>query len=145
LKIFNDNQVEYLIVGGYAVIRYTEPRYTKDIDLWVRADKQNAAAVFKALKDFGAPLSGMSENDFAYEGYFYQVGIPPVRIDILMSITGLKFDEAWNQRVETDFDGVKANFISREDLITAKLAAGRPQEILDAQLLSSSIEEPSKD
>jgi hypothetical protein len=137
LKIFNDNQVEYLVVGGYAVILYAEPRYTKDIDIWVRADPKNAIATFKALKDFGAPLSGMNENDFAYEGYFYQIGIPPARIDILMSITGLKFDEAWDNRVEVDFDGVKANFISKKDLIACKLATGRPQDLLDAERLSS--------
>lgn len=145
LKSFNDNKVEYLIVGGYAVILYAEPRYTKDIDIWVRADQKNAAAIFKALKDFGAPLFGVNENDFAYEGYFYQIGIPPARIDILMSITGLKFDEAWHNRVETDFDGVKANFISKKDLIACKLAAGRPQDIIDAQLLSATTEDSSKD
>ena len=137
LKVFNDNQVEYLIVGGYAVILYAEPRYTKDIDIWVRVNQRNAVAIFKALKEFGAPLSGMSENDFSYEGYFYQIGVPPARIDILMSITGLTFDEAWGNRVEVDFDGVKANFISRKDLIVCKLATGRPQDLIDAELLSA--------
>jgi hypothetical protein len=121
-----------------------EPRYTKDLDIWVRAEQRNAIAIFKALKDFGALLSGMNEQDFAYEGYFYQIGVPSARIDILMSITGLKFDEAWNNGVEVDFDGVKANFISKKDLIACKLATGRPQDLIDAELLSSSETSPEK-
>ena len=89
LKHFNAYHVKYLVIGGYAVIKYTEPRYTKDLDLWVRADQANASAVFQALRAFGAPLVGMTEEDFAHEGYFYQMGVPPVRVDILMSMTGL--------------------------------------------------------
>jgi hypothetical protein len=135
LRLFNDYRVKYLIIGGYAVIKYAEPRYTKDLDLWIRADQDHAAAVFQALREFGAPLAGMSEDDFAHEGYFYQMGVPPVRIDILMSIPGLKFDEAWTRRVEADFDGVPVLFISRADLIASKLASGRPQDLIDADSL----------
>ena len=136
LKHFNAYHVKYLVIGGYAVIKYTEPRYTKDLDLWVRADQANASAVFQALRAFGAPLVGMTEEDFAHEGYFYQMGVPPVRVDILMSMTGLSFAESWKQRVEADFDDLIVPFISREDLITSKLAAGRPQDLIDAALLS---------
>ncbi len=131
LRLFNDYQVKYLIIGGYAVIKYTEPRYTKGPDLWIRADPDNAAAVFQALRAFGAPLAGMTADDFAHEGYFYQMGVPPVRVDILMSIPGLVFDEAWARRVEADFDGVTVLFISRIDLVASKLASGRPQDIID--------------
>src|SRR5256714_52482 len=140
LSIFNDYRVKYLVVGGYAVIKYAEPRYTKDIDLWISADKDNAAAVHKALGAFGAPLTGLTEDDFAHEGYFYQLGVAPVRVDILMSITGLKFDEAWERRVITDFDGVMVSFISKQDLITSKIASGRPQDLIDAQLLTETDE-----
>ncbi len=98
LRLFNDNGVRYLVIGGYAVIQYAEPRYTKDLDLWISADKDNAAAVYKALKEFGAPLAGLAEEDF------YQVGIHPIRVDILMGIPGLEFDSAWQHRVEVDFD-----------------------------------------
>lgn len=136
LKLFNDYQVKYLIIGGYAVIKYTEPRYTKDLDLWIRADQDNAVAVFQALREFGAPLAGMTEDDFAHEGYFYQMGVPPVRVDILMSIPGLVFDEVWACRVEADFDGIPVLFISRADLIASKLAAGRPQDLIDADSLN---------
>ena len=136
LKIFNDNGVKYLVIGGYALIQYAEPRYTKDLDLWVSVDSANANAVFRALAAFGAPLSGLSEKDFSEEGHFYQMGRPPIRVDILMGIPGPSFDDAWRQRSEVDFDGLLVPFISRDDLILAKRAAGRPQDILDADLLS---------
>ena len=138
LKLFNDYQVKYLVVGGYALIQYAEPRYTKDLDLWISADTYNAQAVYRALCDFGAPLSGLNEEDFAEEGYFYQMGVAPVRIDILMGIPGVNFADAWLRRMEVDFDGLKVAFIGREDLIIAKTASGRPQDLLDVQQLSTS-------
>lgn len=136
LRIFNDNQVRYLVIGGYAVVQYAEPRYTKDLDLWTGIDVTNARAVFKALKEFGAPLTDMTEDDFAEEGYFYQMGVPPVRVDVLMGIPGLEFEEAWPKRTLVDFDGLIVNFISKEDLILAKVASGRPQDLIDADLLA---------
>lgn len=135
LRIFNDYSVKYLVVGGYAVIKYAEPRYTKDIDLWISAERDNAIAVYQALRAFGAPLAGLTTDDFAREGYFYQMGVAPVRVDILMSIPGLKFKEAWERREVVDFDGVMMSFISKQDLITSKIASGRPQDLIDAQLL----------
>jgi hypothetical protein len=141
LSAFNDHQVKYLVVGGYAVMKYAEPRYTKDIDLWVGADNTNAAAVYAALRAFGAPLEEMTEDDFAHEGYFYQMGVAPVRVDILMSITGLRFEQAWERRVIVDFDGVTVPFISKQDLIASKLATGRPQDLIDAQLLRDAGED----
>ena len=136
LRTFNDYQIKYLVVGGYTVMNYAEPRYTKDI--WVGTEKENATAVFKALKVFGAPLSGITERDFTLEGYFYQIGVPPVRIDILMSMKGLRFEDAWERRVESDLDGVKAFFISREDLINSKKLVGRPRDLADAEALALS-------
>jgi hypothetical protein len=144
LNLFNAYRVKYLIIGGYAVIKYTEPRYTKDLDLWIRADAKNANAVFQALKDFGAPLTGLTPADFAEEGYFYQMGIPPVRVDILMSISGLTFDEAWPRRVKANFDGVPVLFIHRQDLIASKLAAGRPQDLIDAASLAQAKPHPAE-
>lgn len=135
LRLFNAYRIKYLVIGGYAVIKYTEPRFTKDLDLWIEASQENAQAVFQALKEFGAPLEGMGSEDFAHEGYFYQMGIPPIRVDIMMSIKGVQFDQAWSERVETNFDGVPVGFISRENLIRAKLAAGRPQDLIDVELL----------
>jgi predicted nucleotidyltransferase len=135
LRIFNANNVKYLIIGGYAVIHYAEPRYTKDLEVWISADKDNATAVYKALKEFGAPLAGPTEADFAEEGYFYQMGRPPMRVDILMGIPGLEFEKAWQNRVEVNFDGLTVKFISREDLIASKKASGRPQDLIDVDLL----------
>ena len=88
LRLFNDNIVKYLVIGGYAIIQYAEPRFTKDLDLWISTDTTNAAAVYKALKSFGAPLAGMTEADFAEDGYFYQMGVPPIRVDLMMGIPG---------------------------------------------------------
>jgi hypothetical protein len=135
LRLFNDNNVKYLVIGGYAVIQYAEPRYTKDLDLWISTDVANAKAVFRALKEFGAP-----EDDFAEEGYFYQMGVPPVRVDVLMGIPGLSFAEAWQRRVNVDFDDLSVSFIGKQDLITVKLASGRPQDLLDAKQLQQTDE-----
>jgi hypothetical protein len=137
LNLFNDNNVRYLVIGGYAVIQYGEPRFTKDLDLWISTDKENAGAVYNALKLFGAPLAGLTEEDFAEEGYFYQMGNPPIRIDILMGIPGGDFEQAWGHRNQVDFGSVTVPFISKDDLIKVKLASGRIQDILDVKALSS--------
>ncbi len=135
LRAFNDSEVEYLVIGGYAVMHYSEPRFTKDLDLWVNATAANADRVFRALAAFGAPLAGMKPEDFAKAGTFYQMGRPPVRVDILMSVTGMTFGSAWPNRVLADFGGVIANVVAKADLITIKRALGRPRDILDADEL----------
>jgi hypothetical protein len=94
LRIFNEHSVRYLIVGGYAVIKYTEPRYTKDLDVWIEASPENSRAVFEALRQFGAPLKNISPKDFAKRGSIYQMGRPPARIDVLTSVEGLRFADA---------------------------------------------------
>ncbi len=135
LRLFNANRVRYLVIGGYALMLYAEPHYTKDLDLWISTDAINAEAVYRALREFGAPLADLTAADFAQEGYFYQMGVPPVRVDILMGLPGAVFAEAWPRRLEVDFDGLVVPFISREDLIAAKRAAGRPQDLLDVEEL----------
>jgi hypothetical protein len=129
------------VIGGYALIQYAEPRFTKDLDLWISTDANNAAAVYRALKTFGAPLTDLAESDFSEEGYFYQMGVPPVRVDILMGIPGGDFEQAWRNRNDVDFDGLVVHFISKQDLIKSKKASGRPQDIIDADLLSQRIDE----
>ena len=141
LSIFNVHEVRYLIVGGHAVMLYTEPRYTKDLDLWVEPNKENAVRVFRALATFGAPLSGLSPDDFAEEGFFYQIGVPPVRVDILMSVTGLTFADAWPNRNESQIGRQKAWFIGRADLLRNKRASGRHIDLHDAELLDSTERE----
>ncbi len=135
LRILNDNHVKYLVIGGYAVIQYAEPRFTKDLDLWISTDSFNAAAIYKAMKEFGAPLEGLTEKDFAEEGYFFQIGVAPIRVDILMGIPGADFEDCWQRHIEVDFEGLKVNFISKKDLIASKRASGRPQDLIDADLL----------
>ena len=141
LRVFNDSSVRYLVIGGYAVVQYAEPRYTKDLDLWIGTDSANAVAVFTSLREFGAPLVGLTAADFAAEGFFFQMGMPPIRVDLLMGIPGMAFEDAWQRRVDVDFDGLRVSFISREDLITVKRASGRPQDLIDAELLSQSLRE----
>jgi hypothetical protein len=136
LKIFSDNKVKYLVIGGYAVIQHAEPRFTKDLDLWISTDPENATAVYTSLRQFGAPLEGLTSADFSEEGYFYQMGSPPVRVDVLMGIPGIEFSEAWKRRVDVMFDDLPVTFISRADLIVAKRASGRPQDLIDADLLA---------
>jgi hypothetical protein len=138
LSIFNAQKVKYLIVGGYAVSFHAQPRATKDIDLLIKPDAENARAVYDALGKFGAPLDGLTVEDFIVRDKFFRMGRVPVVVDILPQIKGVDFDHAWQNRVEAVIDphsGLKASFISRADLIASKLAAGRPQDIADAAAL----------
>jgi hypothetical protein len=135
LSAFNARNVRYLVVGGYAVSLYAQPRSTQDIDILIAADVENAGAVFAALQDFGAPLEGLTPNDFAQHGKFFRMGRAPLAVDILLDIDGISFEQAWSNRVEAEIDPstvLKAFFISREDLIANKVASGRPQDIADA-------------
>ena len=136
LRIFNAHNVKYLVIGGYAVVQYSEPRFTKDLDVLISTDSANAEAVFAALREFGAPLTDLTPKDFSEEGFFFQMGVPPVRVDVLMGIPGINFDGCWNRRMEVDFEGLKVNFISKTDLIASKRAAGRPQDLIDADMLA---------
>jgi hypothetical protein len=132
-----------LIVGGYAVIFHAQPRFTRDIDLLIKADPANAQATYSALAAFGAPLRDLRPEDFAERGSFFRFGQDPHGIDILPDIPGVDFDEAWERRVEGVIDpqsGLKAFFISAPDLIAAKLAAGRPQDIADAAAIREAAE-----
>lgn len=138
LSVLNAHNVKYLVVGAHAVSAYAQPRATKDLDIWVKADVDNAQAVYNALARFGAPLEDMTLTDFADKGPFFRMGREPVAIDILTEIPGVDFDVAWDRRVEGVIDlatGLKANFISRDDLITAKLAVGRPQDLADVDAI----------
>jgi hypothetical protein len=135
LKIFEKHKIRYLVVGAYAVMKYTEPRFTKDLDLWIATDPENANSVYVALKEFGAPLANLSADDFTHPDYFYQMGIPPLRVDMMMSIPGVKFEGAWRNREVVELDNLKIPFISRSDLIRGKQASGRPQDKIDIDRL----------
>lgn len=148
LSIFNAQKVKYLIVGGYAVSLHAQPRATKDIDLLIKPDADNAKAVYAALGRFGAPLEGLTAEDFLERDKFFRVGRAPVMVDILPEIKGVDFDRAWQNRVEAVIDpqsGLTASFISSQDLIAAKLAAGRPQDIADLAVLRKAADSHEPD
>ncbi len=134
-KILNDHGVEYLIIGAYAVIYYTAPRYTKDLDIWVRPTPENARKVWAALEKFGAPLADITEKDFTDKEMIYQIGVEPNRIDVMMGVSGLKFSDVWNNRETSTYGGIPIWIISRDDLIRTKETAGRPQDLIDAESL----------
>ncbi len=135
LEAFVKEGVRFLIVGGYAVIRHSEPRYTKDLDIWVSPDPLNAERVFRALDEFGAPLEELTPQDFSRSGYFYTMGRAPGRIDILLDVTGLQFEECWTKRSIVLLGDLEVNYISRDDLIVNKEAVGRLQDLADAEKL----------
>ena len=133
LQLLNEFEVEYLIVGGFAVMKYGEPRYTKDLDVWVHNSPQNSACVVGALRKFGAPLEhdGITTETFTGRQLVYQIGIAPVRIDVLTEITGVEFPGAWGKRVASTFFGVPVHFISLDDLVANKQALGRSSDLKD--------------
>jgi predicted nucleotidyltransferase len=136
LLAFNVHGVEYLIIGGYAVGVYSEPRATKDLDLFIRADIRNSEAVYRALAAFGAPIDGLTPADFRDDpNSIFQIGLPPTRVDILQHIVGVNFDEAWEHRTETTVDGVATHIIAAEDLIQNKLQSGRMRDLADVEAI----------
>ncbi len=145
LQALGEFEVEYLIVGGYAVMKYTEPRFTKDLDVWVHSSPRNASNVFRALVRFGAPLEndGVTPETFAKDNIVYQIGVAPVRVDILTGITGVEFRDAWQHRVEGTVFGVPVHFISLDDLIANKQAAGRDPDLAHLERLRRGPARPS--
>jgi hypothetical protein len=137
LLAFNANNVEYLIVGAHALAAHGHVRATKDLDLWVRPEESNAQKVLQALSDFGAPLSGLTADDLSKKETIFQIGLPPLRIDVITGIDGVVFAEAWPARLETLFGGVPAFVISRHHLITNKKTTARMQDLADVQQLEA--------
>jgi hypothetical protein len=137
LSAFNDEKVDYIVVGAYAVAAHGVVRATGDIDLWIRSSQDNARRAWRALANFGAPLSGLKEADLAVLGTVFQIGVAPSRIDILTSIDGVEFSDAWNGRIEVEVEGIRVNVIGRDHLIANKKAVGRPQDLADIARLES--------
>jgi len=135
LQLLNEHKVRYLIIGGYAVVHYTEPRYTKDLDIWIECAPKNARNVLKALNEFGAPIDNLSVEELSKPGLIYVFGLPPLRIDILNNPKGAKFQTAWLNREKVLLGRLKGNFIGRKELIKLKKAAGRAQDKADLEKL----------
>ena len=137
LLAFNAHNVEYMIVGAHALAAHGHVRATKYLDLWVRPEKSNAQKVLRALSDFGAPLSDLTIDDLSRKETIFQIGVPPLRIDVITDIDGVEFAEAWPDRLETLFGGVPASVISRHHLITNKKTAARLQDLADVEQLNA--------
>jgi hypothetical protein len=132
LLALNDEGAEYLVVGAYAVGTYLPPRATGDFDIWVRPTRENAERVWRALIRFGAPQRGLTIEDLATPDIVFHFGLPPQRIDILTSITGVEFEEGWAGRTSASFDGVPVSILGRVELLKNKRSTGRPKDTLDA-------------
>jgi hypothetical protein len=138
IRALSDADVRFIIVGAYAVNVYVDPRATGDLDIWVEPSTENAGKVLRALSDFGAPVTEISASDFAKPGITFQIGVSPLRIDILTEISGVGFDEAWADRTMHPFGPFSIPFLGRRTLIQNKRAAGRAKDLADLEFLEGS-------
>jgi len=137
LSAFHAEQVEFLVIGSYAVAVYGRARATEDLDIWVRPSEVNSHRVMQALLRFGAPTSALSAQDFQFADAVFQMGNPPWRIDILTSIDGVTFDEAWPDRQMWVVEELAIPILSRQHLIANKRAVGRTKDLADVEELES--------
>jgi hypothetical protein len=135
IQLLNDNQVRYLVVGGYAVALHGYPRFTKDIDIWIDLAPANAERIISALEQFGFGSLGLVEQDFLEADTIIQLGYPPRRIVLLTTLSGVDFDQCFTVKVVVDMDGLPINFIDLENLKKNKRATGRAQDIADIENL----------
>jgi len=135
IELLNKNKVEYLVVGGYAVGFHGYPRYTGDIDVWIKADNKNAEKMVSVLNEFGFGSSNIKKENFLKLDNIIQLGNPPFRIDIIMYIDGVTFDECYENRTCTMIDQFEINFIGYNELIKNKKASGRDKDLLDLKNL----------
>ncbi len=133
IELLNENNVKYLIVGGYAVAFHGYPRYTKDIDIWVQPSSRNAQSLLKALDQFGFGSLDLNKEDFILPDRVVQLGYPPNRIDLLTSLKSLNFDECYKSRVKIEAQDIQISFIDIENLKKNKRATGRSQDLADLE------------
>ncbi len=135
LALLNEHKVEYVIVGGYALALHGAPRYTGDMDILVKNHKQNARRILAALKDFGFGSLELSIDDFEQPDMVIQLGIAPVRIDIITSLTGVTWEQVYSNKVKGNYGNVPADYIGREELVANKRAVGRKRDLADLEAL----------
>lgn len=140
LSCLKEEKVEFLIVGAYALAAHGFPRATGDIDIWVRNSRDNAERIMRALRKFGAPTSDLSESDFVSPDMAVQIGVEPCRIDLLTRISGLEFEAAWANRSSIVIDDIDLFILSRQDLLTNKLSAGRDKDLGDIAWLKRNLQ-----
>ena len=131
LRILAECDVRYLVADGYAVIHYSQPRYTKDIDIWLEPTQDNARKLMRAFHVFGIPMVGVTQEDFATPGIQFSLGVPPCEIDFLTTIPGLEFAPSWENKVISEENDFPIHYLGKSDLILAKQTAGRPQDLAD--------------
>ena len=137
LHALSDEKVRFLLVGAYALAAHGYPRATMDIDIWVMPSPQNADAVLKALRRFGATLLNLTLEDLQEEGTVFQIGVAPRRIDIITSASGLQFEEAYARSLSVTIEGIEVRILSIDDIIRNKRASGRTKDLADAEILES--------
>ena len=135
-QLLNKNNVRYLVIGGFAVAFHGYPRYTKDIDIWLWINPENAKNVIRTLEDFGFKSLGLSIDDFLESETIIQIGHPPNRIDLIMTASGVDFEECYQSKIEEEIDGVNIPFIDLENLKKNKLATGKTQDMADVENLN---------
>ncbi|MFW6367105.1 MAG: DUF6036 family nucleotidyltransferase [bacterium] len=145
LELFNKHNVKYCIVGAFALAFHAHPRYTKDMDLLVQPTAKNGERIVTALRDFGFGSLRLTPEDFTEPEQVIQLGYPPLRIDLLTSLSGVDFPEVWAHRVSARYGSINVNFISSNDLIKAKSTTGRPQDEVDVQHLRAIIHRGDSD
>jgi predicted nucleotidyltransferase len=143
LRALSDEKVKFLLVGAYAMAAHGYVRATMDIDIWIMTSSDNADAVFRALKRFGAPFHNLTQKDLQAEGTVFQIGVSPRRIDILTTVSGLQFEETYDRSIAIDIDGIEVRIPSIDDIISNKRASGRLKDLADAEALKS-IKNPKR-
>jgi predicted nucleotidyltransferase len=135
IELLNSHEVRYLIVGGFAVAFHGYPRLTGDIDFFLDSTPENAQKIQAVLRDFGFGSLGLTADDFTRPNQIVQLGFPPNRIDLLTSISGATFPEAWESRVGGELEGIAVTFVGKETLLVNKAASGRPKDMADLDAL----------
>jgi len=136
-ELLNKNDVQYLVVGGYAYAIHVEPRFTKDLDIFIKRDKDNIGKILHTLHEFGFGSLDISENDFLEPDRIIQLGNPPLRIDILTSISGVEFDEAWSSKIRGRYGSQTVYFIGKNEFRKNKKMSGRKSDLEDLDKLDS--------
>ena len=137
LRLCNEREVKYLVIGGYAVSIHGYVRYTKDIDVAIELSEKNAMRISLVIQEFGLGSLGLTNEDFLRKNFITQLGHEPVRIDILNDVSGVSFAQAWENRKEVEYDGVRINFIGLKELLILKKLAGRSQDKVDVEKLEA--------
>jgi len=144
VALLNEHQVEYMVVGGYALALHGKPRHTGDLDIWINISERNASLMVEVIKDFGMASLGLREEDFLKPGYITQIGQPPLRIDILNNIDGLEFEDARKNVQQIEADGLQISYIGLHDFISNKQASGRRQDLVDIKEVQKKVQVSKK-